>query len=88
MVNSQSPAFQVPEPGVSPRLLPGGAKTVADFLFLLYQELFCVWEALSAPGEKGMVEGDGIERGRVPERERKEVAALTLLTGTPRAFWG
>ena len=33
-----------------------------------------------------MVEGDGIERGRVPERERKEVAALTLLTGTPRAF--
>ena len=33
-----------------------------------------------------MVKGDGIERGRVPECERKEVAALTLLTGTPRAF--
>ena len=67
---------------------PGWGKTIADFLFLLYQELFGVWEALSAPGEKRVVEGDGIERGRVPEPERKEVAALTLLTGTPRAFWG
>lgn len=35
-----------------------------------------------------MVEGDGIERDRVPEPERKEVAPLTLLTGTPSAFWG
>lgn len=87
MVNSWSPAL-CSLSWCLPSAPPGWGKTVADFLFLLSQELFCVWEALSAPGEKGMVEGDGIERDRVPEPERKEVAPLTLLTGTPSAFWG
>lgn len=87
----QSLALRVPVPGVSPLLLqaPSGCRRgVAASLLLLCQEVFCVCEPLSAPGEKWMVEWNGMDRSGFPEPERKEAVALTLITVNTERFLG